>query len=340
MKKIFIVGNSRSGTTMLGRILNRANQINTFGELHFFEQLVSRYDIENAVHADYARALEVIQILLMRSRLGFFHKFEKCMFVNEAKAILESSRSLIWLEIYDAFLQYETKLSGKSVACEQTPRYLFTADLILDNMPDAYVVNLIRDPRDVVISQQNKWKRRFKGGTSIPLPEVIRSWANYHPFIVAKIWNANVSYSKIVQSERLCTFYFEDLVTQPEKTIAAICEFIDEKYSDSMLNVPLIGSSNHLDNVDTKGIDKSRANGWKSQKINRGTRELIEFACKTEMEKNGYSHFLKDGKLTLRSALVLWNLPVKLLLGLLLNLRRYKNIRSAYIQRFMRQGKV
>lgn len=37
---IFIVGNSRSGTTMLGRILGKSTYVHTFDELHFFEFLV------------------------------------------------------------------------------------------------------------------------------------------------------------------------------------------------------------------------------------------------------------------------------------------------------------
>ena len=35
-KQIFIVGSSRSGTTMMGRILGNHSEIFTFKELHFF----------------------------------------------------------------------------------------------------------------------------------------------------------------------------------------------------------------------------------------------------------------------------------------------------------------
>ncbi|WP_263786843.1 sulfotransferase [Salinibacter grassmerensis] len=37
----FVVGSSRSGTTMMGRILGRHPAVYTFHELHFFEQMWS-----------------------------------------------------------------------------------------------------------------------------------------------------------------------------------------------------------------------------------------------------------------------------------------------------------
>ena len=40
-KMLFVVGNSRSGTTMMGRILGNHPDVFTFGELHFFGQLWS-----------------------------------------------------------------------------------------------------------------------------------------------------------------------------------------------------------------------------------------------------------------------------------------------------------
>lgn len=37
---IFIVGNSRSGTTMLGRILGLHGKVHTLEELHFFDHKI------------------------------------------------------------------------------------------------------------------------------------------------------------------------------------------------------------------------------------------------------------------------------------------------------------
>ena len=41
---IFVIGSSRSGTTMTGRMLNKHHEIFTFNELHFYEQLWKQQD--------------------------------------------------------------------------------------------------------------------------------------------------------------------------------------------------------------------------------------------------------------------------------------------------------
>ncbi|MFI5135892.1 MAG: sulfotransferase, partial [Chitinophagales bacterium] len=41
MPFIFVVGNSRSGTKMMGRILGNHEKVHAFPEMHFFEQLWS-----------------------------------------------------------------------------------------------------------------------------------------------------------------------------------------------------------------------------------------------------------------------------------------------------------
>ena len=41
-KQIFIVGSSRSGTTMMSRIINNHRDVFTFKELHFFSRISGR----------------------------------------------------------------------------------------------------------------------------------------------------------------------------------------------------------------------------------------------------------------------------------------------------------
>jgi len=54
---LFIAGNSRSGTTMMGRILSMHPDIFTFHELHFFEQLWSTNDGQKQLSIEDAMTL-------------------------------------------------------------------------------------------------------------------------------------------------------------------------------------------------------------------------------------------------------------------------------------------
>lgn len=72
---LFIVGNSRSGTTMLGRILGNHSQVYTFGELHFFEQMVQENTL--AVQCSHDKLTASLERLLTSARDGLFTPVKK-----------------------------------------------------------------------------------------------------------------------------------------------------------------------------------------------------------------------------------------------------------------------
>ena len=68
---IFIVGNSRSGTTMLGTILNQHHKIYRFEEIHFFEGLWSPKDYNQQISQDCAKKL-LKRLFFVERENGFF----------------------------------------------------------------------------------------------------------------------------------------------------------------------------------------------------------------------------------------------------------------------------
>ncbi|MEZ5023383.1 MAG: sulfotransferase [Chitinophagales bacterium] len=65
-KAIFIVGNSRSGTTMMLRILNNHSQVYGLNELHFFEQLWSSADKNKEISKEEAITLAAKLLFVQR----------------------------------------------------------------------------------------------------------------------------------------------------------------------------------------------------------------------------------------------------------------------------------
>src|SRR5215210_2934653 len=150
---IFVVGNSRSGTTMMGRVLGQHPDVFTLGEIHFFEQLWSAQGGERSISRTEAARLAARLLCIQRD--GYLNQSRPDRFYGEAERLLASlrPRDLVPAKIFEAFLVSEAKKNGKTVPCDQTPRNVFYIGEILALYPEARVINMVRDPRDVLLSQ-------------------------------------------------------------------------------------------------------------------------------------------------------------------------------------------
>lgn len=333
-KVIFVVGNSRSGTTMLGRVLGRNSQIHTFGELHFFEQQVDAQTVRQRPEWPGERLVALLERLLTSARDGFFAPVQAGRHAADAGEILARTLRKDPVSVYREFLLHETRRAGKHSPCEQTPRYLFFLDEILSAFPEARVINMVRDPRDVLISQKNKWKRRFLGARSIPLREALRAWANYHPYLIAKLWAGCVRQaSRFEHDPRVVTLRFEDLLDAPEATVRKLAEFVGVPFEADMLRVPHVGSSSGVDKPGQLGINAARAGGWRQGGLSRHELAICEWAAGREMRDQGYE-LAGNGRFRLIALPSMAQLLFKLSLALPLNLSRSKNLMDTIKRRF------
>ncbi|HNY55867.1 MAG TPA: sulfotransferase, partial [Chitinophagales bacterium] len=107
-KIIFIVGNSRSGTTMMLRIFNNHPQLMVLNELHFFEQLWAPEDKGKAISKE--QAVELAAKLMLTQRVGYMtHDQDFTKFTNEATELInELSKTEIYAEeVFQHFTKRE-----------------------------------------------------------------------------------------------------------------------------------------------------------------------------------------------------------------------------------------
>ena len=334
---IFIVGNSRSGTTMMGRIFGKHPRVYTFGELHFFGQLCAP-PFSSKIHTKEIEKLA--SQLFCVQREGYRTHGNAHRFLSEAQAFLagltlypDTSAAL-----FEAFLYNETAENDKTMPCDQTPRNVFYIADILALYPNARVINMIRDPRDVLLSQKRKWKRRFLGGTDMPMKETLRDWMNYHPITISHIWRTAVNAAdQFAQHERVISVYFEELLAYPQKTVKCLCDFIGITYADEMLQVPQVGSSVAEDQPQQLGINPQRAHSWRSDtnggELSSAEIYLNQTITAALMKKHNYSPTSIQPNLA-SLTLHLLSFPVKLGGAFLFNLDRMKNIRQTLKRRF------
>ena len=329
---VFVVGNSRSGTTMVGRALGRHPLVFTLGEIHFFEQLQSSDGVDARIPETDAARLAA-QLLCIQHD-GYLNQGDPARFHAEARAILLSaSRRTTASGVFEGFLLHEAAKSGKAVPCDQTPRNVFYIGEILRLYPRARVVNLIRDPRDVLLSQKRKWKRRSLGAKDIPFGEALRSWANYHPVVTSALWNASVrAADRFAGHERVRSLRFEDLLTDPKSELAGVCGFLGLPFDENMLEVPQVGSSSGPDRPNRRGIDRSRAGSWRNGGLSDAEVFLCQKVTGSFMRRHGYpvEPIVPNALRLVGSVLAL---PPKLALALAMNLGRIKSFREALRRR-------
>ena len=157
------------------------------------------------------------------------------------------------------------ELNNKTIPCEQTPRYIFSTLEILEEFPNAKIINIIRDPRSILLSQKNKWKRRKLGASNIGKLEALRSWTNYHPITTSLIWQSVITkgLEYNIKYDRFTTIYFEDLIKDPQRTMESVFQFLKLKKQDNLLKISQIGSSHLPDNDEILGIRKIDFELWR-----------------------------------------------------------------------------
>jgi len=311
---------------MLGRIFGNHSEVNTFGELHFFENLLDTSTIDKNNVWPKEKLITLLERLLTSAHDGLFSHVTHDKFKAKAEQIILENNITNPIHAYRGFLEVETNGRGKSISCEQTPRYLFAANEILELFPDCYIINMIRDPRDVMLSQKNKWRRRFLGGKNIPLFEAIRSWVNYHPYTISRLWvSAVTTANKLERNCRFKTIYFEELLEKPEHIIRELCEFTNIEFEENMLSVPQVGSSAGKDLSDKIGVDKSKAGGWRKGGLSKVELAVCQQVAQQEMKRLGYD--VEQVTISFFSKTIsMLVFTIKISMALILNIRRNKNI--------------
>lgn len=120
----------------------------------------------------------------------------------------------------ESLTELHARRAGKRRWLEKTPRHLLMTDTLRELWPDAFIVRIVRDPRDVALSL---------AGMPFAKDSVVGN-------LVRVDSDDRASRERIEADPRAMTLRYEDLVTEPERELRRICAFIGEEYESGMLD--------------------------------------------------------------------------------------------------------
>jgi hypothetical protein len=150
----FIAGEMRSGTSWLRRTLSAHPEIACSHEGSFFGRDYSREDIPvyTGPVSSLTRALAVSEEFRVWHGLPWNRwgdDYEKDM------------RNLTRLSV-DYFLSKEVRRTGKRIVGDKSPQHTAHLDELHEVYPDARIIHIVRDGRDVAVSAMHHWWRLAK----------------------------------------------------------------------------------------------------------------------------------------------------------------------------------
>ena len=213
---IFVVGTPRSGTTLLGLLLNAHPHVAVLGELHFFDQILAiRKRVPSlATDAD----LELFSTEVHRT-----YNFQFLLNGGDLLSATIERMKQNGDRTYEAFYRYVldefARRERAARPAEKTPTNLRHIDRIIAIFPNAKIIHIVRDPRAVAASLSR-------------MP-----WASYGVLVNALKWKLDALATRKYRGHRntYLRIAYEELVSQPRSSLTNLCRFLELPYTDAML---------------------------------------------------------------------------------------------------------
>lgn len=275
---VFIVGTSRSGTSLLRNTLNASEELAITGETHFLGgvssirclyEYYSAQGVSQPLSSEFAKttrsshsglrdrirrkgnladhdtALAVADLIYARSD-GFWENrkdsVEREKLVSGLQMANQSDSA-----VFDLLMSLYA--GDKRIRGEKTPGHVFHVPTLLAWFPEARFVHIIRDLRAVYVSQQKK-KMKQKGEKITRRHQLVRKNKRLHEYYVMA--NISAHWIRVMQldrlyrerySDRYLSLKYEDFVKDPESSLSGICSFAGVDYSPNMLRQVFVNSS-------------------------------------------------------------------------------------------------
>jgi hypothetical protein len=259
---------------MLAVIIDRHSRVAIPPETQFFNEFMP----DNADRLKVSSKMEWVELALSDRRIADLN-LDRNGVLNLFAGCEKTPYSL-----FAAILQAYADDRHKARPGEKSPTHLKYVPQILSAYPEAKVICIVRDGRDVVRSLEKvAWAepgnpRRFR--------LFCMQWSDAA--------QKAVEYSNRFSRDKFCIVKYEEILSEPENQIARLCEFIGERFEPSQLAPDKKTGVVPEWEADWKGkashsIDKSRVHAWRIEADNAQVWAMNSMMGKM-LRKFGYPH--------------------------------------------------
>lgn len=268
-RPLFVVGCHRSGTTVVRRVLSthpqiwlaKETQYLAFLDLHLGDWHVPRSEDELRAHVAWIRPF------LAGTGWTVAPEADDFLLSGEPRTLAGVYR---WICGFERPAGRETGWWG-----DNTPRYVSLIPELDRGFPDARYIHVVRDPRDVVRSALDVW---FGGNTALT---AAGEW-------MERV-GAGLAAGHLV-GDRLLVLRFEDLLREPEPTMARVAQFleVDDRFrpNDTGGDAAAVAGQEHLKRVG-QPLDPSVIGQYRKGLDVRQIRD-VEQLCQPFLRAFGY----------------------------------------------------
>lgn len=278
MKRFFIIGNPRSGTTLLRLMLNKHEKMSVPPEAGFLAWL---YDAYQNFTFKKDKVDHFIEALKNTTKIEHWN-----LDFDALKNFIESEKPANFPKLMDCIYVYYSKYNlSKDVDIygDKNNFYLHEIDLLAELYQDVKFIHIIRDGRSVAVSYKDLKKKSMTSEYAPDLPDDIET--------ISKEWTNNIemintSFDKL-NSDQCHTIRFEDLISKPKESLHDICDFLDIKYDEEMLN--------YFQTTENDGLEPGDFSQWKSKnKLPLQEQEIFKYKKLSQSELSLFENLAKN----------------------------------------------
>jgi hypothetical protein len=281
VKRVFIVGCPRSGSTWVTFLLAQHAKVATFQHAKVFDYLV-RMQQWHRNKAEYSFIVDPLADGSVRPK--------RDEHLRLAEVLPEADLAPLLGHVASGIVDSVAELRpGVSVVVDKTPENGHLAEFVKELLPDAYFLHIVRDPRSVFCSH------RSAGA----------SWAKWEfpqqPVDGARFWRHDVETARRIGgfSENYLQVRYEDLKQQGPAELARIFSWLGLEADDEFCVKALAASSKdkvrESKELPQGFVRKVPAGGWRDE-LSRGDVRIIEYLAGDLMEDLGYERAEKPAR--------------------------------------------